>query len=148
MLLDGRFDISDARFSSDNVKKAITEMSRRGQGKPGDQAIQDVSGEFIGDFRLLNTKLTFRKLDFLVPGFAARMQGSYGLHDEQLNFVGDVRLHATISEMMSGAPRWLLVPLDLIFMRHGAGTYLPLSITGTRQQPQIKVNWKKLFSSR
>jgi hypothetical protein len=30
-------------------------------------------------------------------------------------------------------------------MKHGAGKYLPVSITGTREHPQIKLNWKKLF---
>jgi hypothetical protein len=33
-------------------------------------------------------------------------------------------------------------------MKHGAGTYIPLEIKGTREQPQIKVNWKKLFLAR
>jgi hypothetical protein len=30
-------------------------------------------------------------------------------------------------------------------MKYGAGTYLPVSITGTREHPQIKPNRKKLF---
>jgi len=147
MLLDGTFRVSDARFTSETVRKVITELSRRGQGKPGDQSIHDVPAEFSGDFSLRTTRLTFHTIQFLVPGLAARMQGSYGLLDQRLNFVGDVRLDARISEMLPGGPQWLLVPLDLIFMQHGAGTYLPLSITGTREQPQIKVNWKKIFKS-
>ena len=122
-------------------------MSRRGRGKPGDQTIQAVPGEFIGDFSLIETKLTFRRLEFVVPGLAARMQGSYGLHDQQLNFVGDVRLEARVSQMVPATPHWWLVPLDLIFMRQGAGTYLPVSITGTREEPHIKVNWRKIFGS-
>jgi len=76
----------------------------------------------------------------------ATMKGSYGLASEQLNFVGDVRLAVPVSQTMTGAKRVVLVPFDPIFMRHGAGTYLPLSIAGTRSQPQIKVSWKKLFS--
>lgn len=147
MLLNGTFRLSDARFTSDTVRNVVAELSRRGQGKPGDQSTQDVPAEFTGDLSLLKTKLTFHPLQFLVPGVAARMQGSYGLHDQQLNFVGDVRLDARISQMVPGAPQWLLLPLDLIFSQHGAGTYLPLSITGTREQPQIKVNWKKIFKS-
>ena len=146
MLLEGTFRVSDARFASDTVRKVITELSRRGQGNPADQSPQDVPAEFIGDFSLLKTKLTFHPLQFLVPGAATRMQGSYGLHDQQLNFVGDVRLDARVSEMLPGAPQWLTIPLDLIFTQHGAGTYLPISITGTREQPQIKVNWKKIFN--
>ena len=38
-----------------------------------------------------------------------------GWHSEQLNFVGDVRLHATVSQMVGGSKGWLLAPFDPIF---------------------------------
>src|SRR5208283_4237653 len=147
LLVNGQFDISDAKFTSDTVKKVIAELSRRGQGKPNDTSIEDLPAEFLGDFQLLKSDLHFSKLQFAVPGVAARMNGSYGLHTQQLDFVGDVSLNARVSQMVTGAGRWILLPFDLIFMKHGAGTYVPLSISGTRSQPQIKVNWKKLFQN-
>jgi len=147
LLVNGQFDISDAKFTNDTLKKVIAELSRRGQGKPNDTSIEDVPAEFLGDFQLLKSDLHFSKLQFVVPGVAARMNGSYGLHTQQLDFVGDVSLNARVSQMVTGAGRWILLPFDLIFMKHGAGTYVPLSISGTRSQPQIKVNWKKLFQN-
>jgi len=64
-----------------------------------------------------------------VLGVATQMKGSYGLRSQELNFVGDVRLNARVSQMITGAGRWILVPFDLIFRKHGAGTYLPVSIS-------------------
>ncbi len=146
LVLNGNFHITQAQFTSDKVRKAIAELSRRGQGKPGDQSIQNVPAQFAGTFRLQGTVLSFSQLQFSVPGAAAQMKGYYGLRSEKLNFTGDVKLNARISEMVGGKKSWILVPFDLIFAKHNAGTYLPVDIGGTRDHPEIKVNWKKLFS--
>ena len=145
MLLNGSFHVSDARFTTDKVKDAIAGLSRRGQGKPEDKTITDVPADFAGDFRLGKGNLTFSKLQFVVPGAVAQVKGSYGLHTEQVDFVGDVRLDATVSQTMTGAKHVLLVPFDPLFKKHGAGTYLPVAIAGTREHPEVKLQWKKLF---
>jgi len=143
--LNRHFDVIDAKFTNDTVKNLITEMSRRGQAKPNNTSIEDVPAEFAGDFRLLKSEMYFTNLQFVVPGVATQMKGSYGLRSQELNFVGDVRLNARVSQMTTGAGRWILVPFDPIFMKRGAGTYLPVSISGTREHPQIKLNWKKII---
>jgi len=145
MLMTGKFSVSDAKFADPGVKKSITALSRRGQGKPGDPTIDDVPAEFSGDFQLLKSKMSFGRLEFSVPGVAAQMKGSYGLQSEQIDFVGDVRLEARVSQTMTGAKRVLLVPVDPLFKKNGAGTYLPVNISGSRAQPQIKLDWKKVF---
>jgi hypothetical protein len=89
--------------------------------------------------------LSFSKLEFSVPGAVAQVKGSYGLQSNKIDFVGDVRLNATVSQTMKGAMHWVLVPFDPIFMKHGAGTYLPVAVAGTREHPEITVQWKKLF---
>ena len=145
MTLAGRFHVSNARFTDEKVKSAILALSRRGQGKPHETSITDVPADFLGGFSLAKANIGFRKLQFVVPGAIAEMQGTYGLGSEQIDFTGDVKLDATVSQTMSGAKRWLLTPFDPIFMKHGAGTYLPVSIAGTRQHPELKLEWKKLF---
>jgi hypothetical protein len=62
-----------------------------------------------------------------------------------INFAGDVRLNATISQMVTGNKRWILAPFDPIFSKHGAGTDVPITITGTRDHPELHVEWKKIF---
>ena len=145
MVVDGRFQVSDAKFTDDKIRNALTGLSRRGLGKPNDPNIQEAPAEFAGDFLLRNAKLDFHKLQFTLPGVTAQMKGSYALASEQLDFAGDVRLDARVSQTMTGAKRVILVPFDPIFSKHGAGTYLPLNVAGTRSQPQIKLDLKKLF---
>ncbi len=145
MLLHGSFNVSGARFADEKVKNAIAALSRSGQGKPNDTSISDVPANFAGDFSLGRETLRFKRLQLVVPGAMAQMKGSYGLHSQAVNFQGDVRLQATVSETMKGSKRWLLVPFDPLFKRHGAGTYLPVAITGTRAHPEVKLQWKKLF---
>ena len=145
MLLNGTFHVSDAHFTTDKVKGAIAALSRRGQGKPDDSTITDVPADFAGDFRMGKGNLTFSKLEFVVPGAVAQVKGEYGFHSEQVDFIGDVRLDATVSQTMTGSKRVLLAPFDPLFKKHGAGTYLPVAIAGTREHPEVKLEWKKLF---
>jgi hypothetical protein len=99
----------------------------------------------MGTFSLGDAKLSFSNLRFEVLGAVAQVRGSYGLASDQINFTGDVRLQAHVSETMSGAKRVLLKPVDPIFGRHNAGTYLPVNVTGDRDHPQIKLDVKKIF---
>jgi len=46
---------------------------------------------------------------------------------------------------MTGANRILLKPVDPLFARHHAGTYLPVNISGAKEHPQIKLDVKKVF---
>lgn len=145
MILDGKFRVSEARFSNSKISQVIAELSRRGQGKAEDQSITDVPAVFNGSFDLRNSTLTFADLQFVVPGAAAQMKGSYALRGGAINFTGDVRLNATISQMVGGSKGWILAPFDPIFSKHGAGTDLPITITGTREHPELHVEWKKIF---
>jgi uncharacterized protein involved in outer membrane biogenesis len=145
MQLKGSFDISDARFTQEKMKGAINGLSRRGQGKPNDTSIDDVAAQFRGDFNLRKSAITFSRLQFATPGVAAQVNGTYGLSSGELDFVGDVRLQATVSDTMTGAKHILLKPFDPMFKKHGAGTYLPVEIGGMRDHPEVKLQWKKLF---
>ena len=143
--LSGNFQAANAHFSSSKVEDSVTSLSRRAQGRPEDQTIQDVPAQLSGVFSLDGGKLTFSSLKFDVPGVAADVKGSYGLRSEQIDFTGDVRLQAHVSDTMSGSKRVLLKPIDPLFARHGAGSYLPVNITGDRTQPQVKLDLKKVF---
>jgi hypothetical protein len=145
LALNGAFQVHQARFTIDKVKNAVDELSRRGQGKPKDESIHNVAAQFAGDFRLQKTVLSFSRLQFSVPGAAAKMKGYYGLRSEKIDFLGEVMLNAKISDVVGGKKRWFLAPFDPIFRKHSAGTYLPVHITGTREHPEVKLEWKKLF---
>lgn len=145
MQLNGQFNLTEARFTHPKMKDALVQLSRRGQGKPNDTSIDNVAAEFRGDFTLRHSTITFASLQFEEPGAQAEVQGSYGITGGDLNFTGQVSLDAKVSDTMTGAKRVLLKPFDPLFNKHGAGTWLPLEITGTRDKPDVKLQWKKLF---
>ena len=142
--LAGTFRVDNTRFSGD-AGDTVTNLSRRAQGRPDDKTIQNVEAKLLGSFDLRNSTMTFSQLQFLVPGVNAQVRGSYGLESGALDFTGDVRLQAHVSQTMTGAKRVLLKPVDPLFARHNAGTYLPVNVKGTREHPQIKLDLGKIF---
>ncbi len=145
MSLAGRFQVQDGHFPDQDVQSKLDALSQRGQGKPKDPQIHDVPAEFQGVFHFENARMSFSQVNFNVPGVEVQMKGTYSVRNEDMNFTGDVRLQATVSQTMSGLRKWAVVPFDPIFHRKGAGTYLPVHIEGTKNKPQIKLDWKKIL---
>jgi len=143
--LDGSFDVQSARFTDPETEGKITGLSRRSQGKPGDEEIQNTPFEFQGSFLLANSEAKFSRLTFSLPGASLRLQGAFELTNQTLDFQGDLRLHATVSQTTRGIKSLLLKPVDRLFERNGAGTVIPLKITGTRAQPSFQVDFGKVL---
>jgi hypothetical protein len=153
--LHGSFTIQDAHFSSDKFQSAVDQLSLRGQGKAGqaDQerdarrngdtgnAVADISSEMHGDFIFLNERLTISGLDYQVPGADIAMNGVYTLDGQTFDFHGVARLQARVSQMVTGWKSILLKPVDPIFAKNGAGTQVPISVTGTRSDPKIGLDF-------
>jgi hypothetical protein len=137
--LQGRFDIAGAHFTDPNVQDKIDELSLRGQGQP-QQAKQDagqsvnanVASTMQGNFVLDNDKVTVTGLRYTVPGADIALNGVYSLDGNRLDFHGTARLQAKISQMVTGWKSILLKPVDPFFSKNGAGTEVPIEITGTR----------------
>ncbi len=143
--LDGSYDVQSARFSDPETEAKITGLSRRGQGKPGDQEIQDTPFDLTGRFSLNQSQATFPKLIFSLPGASLLLQGSFELTNQTLDFHGDLRLQAKVSQTIRGIKSLLLKPVDRLFERNGAGTVVPLKITGTRANPSFQVDFGKVL---
>ena len=143
--LDGNFDVQSARFTDPQTEAKITGLSRRGQGKPGDEEIQNTPFELLGAFIVANDHAKFPRLTFSLPGASLRLQGEFGLTSEALDFQGDLRLQATVSQTTRGFKSWLLKPIDRLLERNGAGTVVPLKITGTRADPSFQVEFGKIL---
>ena len=141
--LDGSFTIQSARFTDPETEAKITSLSRRGQGKPRDEDIQNTWFDMQGNFVLANSQVTFSSLSFSLPGACLQLQGEFGLLSQTLDFHGTLRLQAKVSQTTSGIKSLLLKPIDSLFEREGAGTVLPIKITGTREQPSIQVEIEK-----
>ncbi len=135
--LDGRFEITHGHFLKATIQDQIDKLSRKGQGKPGNQEVDEVFSTMRGKFRLENELLKFSSLTFGVPGADVDIAGVYNLNADNLDFHGALKLKAKVSQTQTGWKRWVLKPVDPFFSKHGAGTYLRIKIDGPSKKPNF-----------
>jgi hypothetical protein len=82
-------------------------------------------------------------LTFSVEGASVRLAGNYDTARELLNFNGELRLRAKASQTQTGWKRLVLKVFDPMLDGPGAGTVLPISITGTKSAPKFGADLKK-----
>jgi hypothetical protein len=137
--LDGEFDVTDGRWASEQVREKLESFSRHAEGKPKDEEAGSSVTDLRGHFRLENGVITFTKLTFGVPGAAILLSGTYNLRGEDLDFSGQLRMQARLSQTVTGAKSFFLKAVDPFFAKNGAGSVIPISITGKRDSPTIGV---------
>lgn len=137
LLISGDFDLRDANFTSPVVQEKIDEFSRRGQGRPKDEAIEEVPTNLSGAFRMADGVIRFSRLIFNIPGAEVDLRGRYRFRDESLAFRGKMRLDARVSQTQTGWKRIALKPVDPFFSKQGAGTLLSIQIAGQRSNPEF-----------
>jgi hypothetical protein len=143
MDLAGSFTVAEARFTSETIQNRVDELARRGVGRPTDTTIDDVASNFRGKFHLREGRLHLQPLTFNVEGASVRLAGDYDTNRELLNFHGELRLQAKVSQTQTGWKRFVLKVFDPMLDGKGAGTVLPISVTGTREQPKFGADIKK-----
>jgi hypothetical protein len=87
--------------------------------------------------------MAVRSLSFRVEGAEVRLAGGYGVNTERLNFHGTLRLRAKASQTQTGWKSLVLKVFDPMLDDAGAGTLLPISVTGTRAQPRFSADIKQ-----
>ena len=147
ILLDGKFRVSEcAIHHAEKIKEIMVELSRRGQGRPDDESIVDVPAEFAGDFHLQKSDLNFRQLQIRRAWGSGPNEGLLRSAQRAGQFRG--RCEASMPGFRRpcrASRRIVLIPFDPLFMKHGAGTYLPVAIGGTRQHPEVRLQLGKIF---
>ena len=140
LLLDGDFEANAARFSSADIRKELTSLSRHALGEQDDPNAGSAVSDLKGHFHVEKAVATFTHLKFSVAGAAVLLEGSYKLHGGELDFHGHLQMRASLSDTMTGAKAVLLKPLDPFFKKGKSGTDLPITITGTRENPVFGVS--------
>jgi len=143
--LAGDFYVLQAHFSNQKVQRKLDSLSLRSQGKPKEareNADENVPVDVRGVFALKDGLLSFSLLHFLVPGTHVDMSGVYGLDGRTFDFRGTAKLDATVSQMMTGWKSLLLKPVDPLFRKDGAGTEVPIRITGTQSEPHFGLDFR------
>jgi hypothetical protein len=138
--LSGTFQVSGAHFTNEKIQGKIDAISMRSQGKPKlaqDNIPDNVPSEVNGTFNLADGTISFSQLQFHVPGTQVNLTGVYSLDGNQFDFHGKARLDAKLSHMVTGWKSILLKPADPFFSKNGAGTEIPVKITGTKSEPHF-----------
>jgi AsmA-like C-terminal region len=138
--LAGRFHVSQAHFTNEKIQTKIDALSMRSQGKTKvaqENVHEDVLSDLSGVFKLESGVIHFSQLQFEIPGTRVNLTGVYSLDGNQFDFHGKARLDAKLSHMVTGWKSILLKPADPFFSKNGAGTELPVKITGTESEPHF-----------
>jgi len=138
--LSGRFRVSQAHFTNDKIQSKVDALSMRSQGKPKlaeDDIPDNAQADLAGVFDLENGVINFSRLQFDIPGTQVDLTGQYSLDGNQFDFHGKARLDAKLSHMVTGWKSILLKPADPFFSKNGAGTELPVKVTGTKSEPHF-----------
>ena len=135
--LDGNFGIADAQFGSTEVREKLESLSRHALGKPKNEEAGSALTDLSGKFQLASGLATFQNLEFGVPGAEIKLDGKYDLGGEALDFRGDLRMRAKLSQTVTGPKSVFLRVVDPFFKKDGAGSVVPIRITGTRDNPRF-----------
>ena len=60
-----------------------------------------------------------------------------------MEFHGTARMDATLSHMVTGWKALLLKPVDPFFRKNGAGTEVPVKVSGTKSQPHFALDFNR-----
>ena len=135
--LSGRFGITTAKFTDDDVQDKINRLSQKSLGQPNVVAEADAVSDLNGDFTLKDGVMNFSTLKFAVAGAAVKLNGSYDVRGESVDFHGTLRMDAKLSQTTTGAKSILLKFVDPFFSKDGAGALLPIKIQGSRANPSF-----------
>jgi len=135
--LEGSVRADRVKFTKDSVQGKIDELSRKAQGRPTDDSIDDVASRMAAEFVLRDGVFSYRRLSFDVKGASVQLEGTHSLRAKTVDLSGVVLLNATVSQTQTGLRSLLLKPFDPLFKKNGAGTRLVITVAGTQDQPKI-----------
>ena len=115
-------------------------LSKRASGKKKDTETPTVTADIKGSVLLSNEITKFQDVSFEVPGAEATLHGTYNLEDTKIDFHGDLKTEASLSDDSSGVKAVLLKPLDPLFKRKHVGAVVPVEMTGTYHNPHFGVS--------
>lgn len=141
--LKGNVDVQRMQFVNPEIQNRIDELSRSGQGRPGDMAIDEVASKLETQFALNDAVLNLPSISYRVSGAAADAKGQFNMRSQEMDFHGVARLNAKASETVKGWKSILLKPLNPLFSRNGKGTVLYFHVSGTRAAPKFGLDVKR-----
>lgn len=141
--IEGSVRAERVTFTNAGVQDKIDELSRRAQGRPEDESIDDVASRMAAKFSLSKGIFTYEGLSFRVKGADIQLSGTHSLKSKSIEFAGVALLNAPVSKTQTGFKSIMLKPFDPLFRKDGAGTRLVITVGGTQDQPKIGLDLGK-----
>jgi AsmA-like protein len=140
VVLQGDFEIEHAQWTKPERQMSVNRLSKKASGKKKDPETPNVTADLKGKVLLSNEIAKFQDTSFKVPGAEAILHGTYNLEDTKIDFHGDLKTEASLSDDSSGVKAVLLKPLDPLFKKKSAGAVVPIEMTGTYHDPHFGVS--------
>lgn len=144
----GSATLTGLRWSDHQIQQRIDDLSLRAQDHAPEAAEgrAPIAPSTLSDnFQLHDGLLSLSAIDYRLPGATIRMDGTYNLPEETLDFHGILRTAARASHMTTGIKSLLLKPLDVFLSKPGTGMQLPVSLTGHKSDLQLGLDLDHLF---
>ncbi len=133
--MQGGFTLRHIHFTNPELEDKVDMLSLRAKGEPKEAkpGAEDVTSKMSGQFVMNDGRLTFRDLDYTLPGATVQLAGVYSLDGKRIEFTGKVRTQAELSQMVASKWKsWLLKPINPFFHKDGAGAEIPVTVSGTK----------------
>lgn len=141
MKIDGHFGVGEIQFTNPETQSKVDSLSRRAQGQPKNGEIADELSQLRGAFTMDQSTINMSNLVFAVEGADIDLAGTYQVDSGQIDFRGHLEMDAKLSQTMTGVKSFFLKAVDRFFEKKGAGTYLPIKITGTKDHPNYGLDF-------
>ena len=139
--LTGDFTVDHGRFSSAETQSSVNGLSERSRGiKQSGGNSEAVETNLSSQVVLSGGVAKFSNLAMTVPGATAKMNGTFNVINEKVDFHGALKTDVKLSDTTKGIKSVLLKPLDPLFKRkRHEGASIPVEMTGTYSQPHFGV---------
>jgi hypothetical protein len=147
--LDGSFELRDSRFTRSTTQYKMDQLSERARSKderneqtPGHtiEDPPDVGASVKANVSLRDAIASLSHVSFDVPAASAKADGTFNVISHEINFKGNLAMHATLSQAAGGFKSILLVPLNPLFKKGNAGAVVPFTMTGTYEDPKFHLS--------
>jgi len=140
--LKGDFGINAGTFTNFTTQEGVNHLSEgalfnqdQHKTEKNEDDPETVLSDLKGHVLLKDGTARFSNLSFSVPGATARMQGTYNLITEKIDFHGTLQTESQPSKTTSGVKSLMLKVLNPFFKKKPAGYVTPVKITGTYEHP-------------
>jgi AsmA-like protein len=141
--LVGDFGISGGKFLNPRTQKGIGKLSESAQkakklDSPEDPAtvLSNLKGHVVAQGGIA----TLSNLSFSVPGAHARMHGTFGLIDHNVDLHGTLITTGKVGETTSGVKAVLVKAVTPLFKKRASAKIVPFKITGKYQHTTVSLD--------